>query len=118
MPLRLFVYGTLAPGRPNAHILADVPGTWQPATVTGTLVPEGWGAAAGYPGIVLGDGAGIVPGLVFTSPALATHWARLDEFEGDGYERVMTTATLADGTPVEAWVYALSRRSSPFQGRG
>ena len=53
MPDRLFVYGTLAPGRSNAHVLATVPGTWEPATVRGTLFPEGWGAALGYPGIVL-----------------------------------------------------------------
>ena len=41
-PNRLFVYGTLAPGRSNADVLADVPGVWEPATVTGTLLPEGW----------------------------------------------------------------------------
>jgi gamma-glutamylcyclotransferase (GGCT)/AIG2-like uncharacterized protein YtfP len=107
---RLFVYGTLAPGRPNAHLLEDLPGTWEPATVTGTLVPEGWGAAAGYPGIVLDDRGGIVAGLVFTSPALAAQWARLDAFEGDGYERVVTTARLTDGTAVEACVYVLTGR--------
>ena len=38
---RLFVYGTLAPGRSNEHILADVPGTWEPAVVQGTLIQEG-----------------------------------------------------------------------------
>ncbi len=48
----LFVYGTLAPGRPNEHILADVPGTWQSAIVFGTLIDEGWGAELGYPGII------------------------------------------------------------------
>lgn len=36
MPEQLFVYGTLAPGRPNAHVLADVPGTWRPATISGS----------------------------------------------------------------------------------
>ena len=71
MPHRLFVYGTLAPGRPNAHVLADVPGKWEPATTTGTLVPEGWGAAAGYPGIILDEHGGIVPGFLFSSEALA-----------------------------------------------
>ncbi|MGI4199102.1 gamma-glutamylcyclotransferase family protein, partial [Klebsiella pneumoniae] len=25
----LFVYGTLGPGRPNAHILENIGGTWQ-----------------------------------------------------------------------------------------
>ena len=107
-PDRLFVYGTLAPGRSNAHVLAPLPGTWEPATATGTLLPEGWGAAAGYPGIVLDAQGGSVAGLLFTSERLAEHWPRLDAFEGDGYERVLTTVTRADGTRVEAYVYALS----------
>ena len=103
----LFVYGTLAPGRPNEHVLADVPGEWEPATVIGTLLPEGWGAAAGYPGIVLGEQGGEVEGLLFSSEGLAAHWARLDEFEGEGYERVLTTATLKDGRTVKAYIYRL-----------
>ena len=104
---RLFVYGTLAPGRANAHILADVPGTWERARVVGRLIPEGWGAAAGYPAIVLDEQGGDVEGLLFTSESLADHWARLDEFEGEGYERVLTTAQLANGMRIEAYVYAL-----------
>jgi gamma-glutamylcyclotransferase (GGCT)/AIG2-like uncharacterized protein YtfP len=112
MPHRLFVYGTLAPGRPNAHVLAQVPGEWEPATVRGTLLPEGWGAAAGYPGIILDEQGGAVAGLLFSSDALGEHWARLDAFEGDGYERVLTKATRADGSVVEACVYALSRRTA------
>lgn len=113
MPNRLFVYGTLAPGRPNEHVLADVPGSWQPATVTGTLLQEGWGAAAGYPGIVLDEHGAKVEGLLFSSERLADHWARLDQFEGAGYERVLTTATLDDGTTVDAYIYKLSGRRSP-----
>ena len=42
--------------------------------------------------------------------ALADHWPRLDAFEGDGYERVLTTVTRTDGTTVQAYVYALSAR--------
>ena len=107
MTHRLFVYGTLAPGRPNEHILADLAGDWEPATVTGTLLQEGWGAAAGYPGIVLDEDGREVQGLVFSSENLPQHWARLDEFEGEGYERVLTTVKLKDGTAVEAYIYAL-----------
>ena len=110
MPHHLFVYGTLAPGRSNAHVLAPIPGAWEPATVTGTLVQEGWGAAAGYPGIILDEDGGTVAGLLFSSDALADHWPRLDAFEGDGYERVLTTVTRTDGTAVEAYIYALSAR--------
>lgn len=114
MTHRLFVYGTLAPGRPNEHLLADVPGEWEPATVNGTLFPEGWGAAAGYPGIVLDARGGEVRGFVFSSENLAEHWARLDEFEGEGYERVLTTVKLEDGTSVEAYIYKLSGNGPPL----
>jgi gamma-glutamylcyclotransferase (GGCT)/AIG2-like uncharacterized protein YtfP len=106
---RLFVYGTLAPGRPNEHVLAEVRGTWEPATVRGTLLQEGWGAAAGYPGIVLDDHADEVSGLIFASEELSAHWTRLDQFEGAGYERVLTSAKLQDGMLVEAHIYVLSR---------
>ena len=105
---RLFVYGTLAPGRANAHVLAPIPGEWEPATVTGTLLADGWGAAAGYPGLIPDEHGAEVAGLLFSSDALADHWARLDAFEGEGYRRVLTTATRADGTTVEAHVYALA----------
>ena len=109
MTPRLFVYGTLAPGRANAHILAAVPGTWEPATVRGRLYADGWGAALGYPGLVLDEAGAQVDGLVFTSDALVAHWPRLDEFEGAGYRRVLTAATLRDGHVVDAYVYRLSR---------
>ena len=113
MSHRLFVYGTLAPGQPNEHILADLPGRWEPATVKGTLHAQGWGAAIGYPGIVLDELGEEVHGFVFSSEALPAHWSRLDEFEGDGYVRVLATATLGDGTRVDAYVYALSTNSIP-----
>ena len=108
MTHRLFVYGTLAPGRENEHMLADLAGSWEPASVRGTLIPDGWGAAAGYPGIVLAEHGGEVEGLVFRSEELPAHWARLDEFEGEGYVRVSVTARLKSGDAVQAYVYALS----------
>ena len=110
---RLFVYGTLAPGRPNEHILADVPGEWKRATVRGRLIPEGWGAAAGYPGIVLDEEGDEVEGLLFISESLVEHWARLDEFEGEGYERVLTRAKREDGTIVDAYIYSLRGNGRP-----
>lgn len=105
---RLFVYGSLAPGRPNEHILANVPGEWEPATVMGKLVQEGWGSAIGYPGIVLNHHGDEVEGFLFSSGSLHDHWNRLDEFEGDGYVRVLTSAKRLDGTAVEAFIYQLS----------
>ena len=105
---RLFVYGTLAPGRPNEHILAGVPGQWLPATVRGHLRHEGWGAVAGYPGIVPDERGEAVSGLIFSSTELAAHWGRLDEFEGSEYRRMTVPALLDDGTVVQAQVYALA----------
>ncbi len=110
---RLFVYGTLAPGRPNEHVLSNLRGVWEPATVKGKLFSEGWGADAGYPGIVLDEQGSEIKGLLFSSDELAQHWARLDEFEGEGYERVATTVTLRDGTTVKAYIYSLSGNDSP-----
>ena len=109
---RLFIYGTLAPGRPNEHVLAEVRGTWEPATVKGKLLPEGWGAAVGYPGIVLDELGGEVHGFIFNSEELSAQWARLDEFEGDGYRRVVTSAELRDGSIVKAHIYALKGNRS------
>lgn len=104
---RLFVYGSLAPGRPNAHVLAQVPGTWEAATVRGLLRQAGWGAAIGYPGIVVDEHGDEVAGFVFSSDELDAHWARLDQFEGEGYKRVSVSARLEDGSVVQAQVYAL-----------
>jgi gamma-glutamylcyclotransferase (GGCT)/AIG2-like uncharacterized protein YtfP len=78
MTQRLFVYGTLAPGRPNEHVLADVPGTWELATVRGRLLQQGWGADAGFPGIVLDEDGPEVHGMLFSSAMLSEHWKRLD----------------------------------------
>jgi hypothetical protein len=37
---RLFVNGTLVPGGPNEHVLSDIGGSWEAATVSGTLRQE------------------------------------------------------------------------------
>lgn len=79
---RLFVYGTLAPGQANADQLAGLRGDWQPACVRGVVLPDGWGAAAGYPGLILDDAAGEV--------------------------RVTVSVRRDDGEWVQAQVYALA----------
>ena len=109
MTHRLFVYGTLAPGRPNEHLLEGVPGEWEPATVRGELLHQGWGAEVGFPGIVVDEHGPEVEGFLFSSESLAEHWDRLDDFEGDGYLRVRTAARLRDGRIVEAHIYVVRR---------
>ncbi len=104
---RLFVYGTLGPGRPNEHVLADIGGDWQKATITGMLQQKGWGAEMGYPGIVLDEDGDIVDGFLFISENLTNNWFKLDAFEGEAYVRVRTKAKLENGRFVDAYVYAL-----------
>ncbi|MGN4052487.1 gamma-glutamylcyclotransferase family protein [Pseudomonas sp. SM4] len=104
---RLFVYGTLGPGRPNEHVMQNIGGTWQPASLRGRLTQAGWGAEMGFPGLVIADDGDVIEGFVFSSQNFPAHWADLDAFEGAEYQRVVTAVTLADGTLIEANVYAL-----------
>ena len=104
---RLATYGTLAPGRPNHHQLDGLEGRWLKGHVDGVLIEAGWGASLGYPALVF-DPAGSAIGVdVFESVDLPAHWARLDAFEGPGYERVMITVHLPSGD-VEAYIYVAS----------
>jgi len=109
MSNKLFVYGTLGPGRPNEHILEKLGGSWKEASVIGSLHPEGWGAEMGYPGITLEDSGNIVEGLLFSSDNLPDYWSELDEFEGEAYERVLTTIQIKNETSANAYIYVLKR---------
>ena len=104
---RLFVYGTLGPGRPNANIMDAIGGSWETATVKGKLRQAGWGAEMGYPGIDLDEHGSEVDGFVFTSKNLSSRWDALDAFEGEAYERVLTQVKRNDGTTVDAYIYRL-----------
>lgn len=106
---RLAIYGTLAPGRSNHAQVADIEGRWLDGTVRGRLYPSGWGAAEGYPAILLDDAADEVPVVVLESPELPNHWQRLDAFEGPGYRRVRTNVHTAEGS-IDAFIYELSGR--------
>jgi gamma-glutamylcyclotransferase (GGCT)/AIG2-like uncharacterized protein YtfP len=104
---RLATYGTLAPGRPNHHQLARLKGQWRQGTVRGRLVKAGWGAALGFPGLILDPSGSVVEVHLFESDDLPHHWARLDAFEGTGYRRTVTQVHTADGG-LEAWIYVIA----------
>lgn len=104
---RLATYGTLAPGRPNHHQLAELEGNWTRGLVKGTLKQAGWGAEQGYPGIVLDDDGQEVEVHIFHSADLPNHWPRLDAFEGEGYRRVSVDVRTGAGV-VAAFIYALA----------
>ena len=105
---RLFVYGTLMPGKINHHYLQAIEGEWARATVKGRLYPEGIGLASGYPALVLDNHAEEVAGWLLISTQLQNHWPTLDEFEGFAYQRVTTWVTTCDNSLLEAYVYVLS----------
>lgn len=86
---RLAVYGTLAPGRPNHHVVAPLGGEWTAGTVEGDLFSVGWGAARGYSAFRPREGGAAVAVQVLTAPSLATAWPDLDRFEGSQYQRIL-----------------------------
>src|SRR4028118_478752 len=65
----LAVYGTLAPGQPNHHVLAPRGGGGVGGRVEGEVVPLGWGAARGYPGFRPRAGGEAVAVKVLTAPS-------------------------------------------------
>jgi gamma-glutamylcyclotransferase (GGCT)/AIG2-like uncharacterized protein YtfP len=84
-----------------------VPGRWLVGEVRGTLVGAGWGAALGYPGLILSPDGPAIEVHVFESAELPAHWARLDAFEGPGYRRVVVDVSTAEGTlPTSLYVLA------------
>ena len=96
---RLAVYGTLRPGESNHAMLDGVSGTWAEGLVQGVRF-----MAKGYPAFRPGNGE--VPVSVLMSATLPEHWARLDEFEGKDYRRILVPVTLTGGEIVVANVYA------------
>jgi gamma-glutamylcyclotransferase (GGCT)/AIG2-like uncharacterized protein YtfP len=104
---RLATYGTLGPGRPNHHQLSGLTGEWRRGSVRGDLHDQGWGAAQGFPGLVLNPAAEPVAVDLFLSDDLPAHWPRLDAFEGEGYLRVVTQVVTPDGV-VDACIYVLA----------
>jgi gamma-glutamylcyclotransferase (GGCT)/AIG2-like uncharacterized protein YtfP len=100
----LATYGTLAPGRSNHHQLSDLSGDWSIGTVRGKLVDTGWGAALGYPALVLDADGDTIEVHLFTSAGLPNHWSRLDDFEGSEYRRASVQVETKDGF-VDAWIY-------------
>ena len=104
---RLAVYGTLAPGQPNHHVVAEIAGHWIEGMVAGRLVEAGWGAAMGYPGLIIEEPTEIVPVWLLESVHLASHWTRLDQFEGPGYRRTAVSVQTIQGD-LAAFIYVVA----------
>ena len=104
---RLAVYGSLAPGRVNHGRLAGLAGTWTKGSVKGRLLSAGWGAALGFPGLVLDPDGEDVEVFLLSSADLPGRWPELDAFEGSGYRRAVAEVQTADGA-LDAFVYVLA----------
>ena len=104
---QLFVYGTLCPNRENAHILGEIGGDWEKASVHGTVHILDWGPDQGLPALVLNEQDSQIEGYLFSTEKLQQNWQMLDDFEGLQYERVHVTVFLASGEKTEAWTYVM-----------
>ena len=99
------VYGTLAPGAPNHHVLETLSGTWCDGCVHGDLHPLGWGAQQGYPAIRWNPRSGKVPVKLLVSEDLERHWERLDTLEGSEYQRILVPVYTGDEVIAVANIY-------------
>ncbi|MFA4867993.1 MAG: gamma-glutamylcyclotransferase [Pedobacter sp.] len=109
-PERAFiVYGTLGPGGPNHYFVENISGEWYKGFVNGSLESGGWGADLGYNGFRHTDAGNQqqIKAAVLVSDHMSENWERLDEFEGDGYIRVLAKFELEDGKLGVGYIYAL-----------
>lgn len=105
----LAVYGTLAPGESNHHVVADIAGTWIEVSLRGHRSTARWRDSPGFPAFRPDPDGPVVPALVLVADDLSAHWARLDAFEGPGYRRreiEVFDRTAVGGPPLgRAFVY-------------
>ena len=106
---RLSVYGSLAPGAENQWVLTELHGVWTKGTVKGHRDAAGWGQTLGFPALIWDPQGDEIAVDLFHSPELPQHWHRIDEFEGDDYQRILVP--VQQGTEVAvANIYALADR--------
>jgi gamma-glutamylcyclotransferase (GGCT)/AIG2-like uncharacterized protein YtfP len=116
----LAVYGTLAPGQPNHHVLAPLGGEWTDGLIEGDLLPMGWGADLGYPGFRPRVGGDAVAVQVLSAPLLASAWPDLDRFEGPGYERILVPVfgtELGPGQAAERRLHTVANLYAPTEAQ-
>jgi gamma-glutamylcyclotransferase (GGCT)/AIG2-like uncharacterized protein YtfP len=92
---KLAVYGTLAPGEVNYHILEHIPGRWQDCRLRGVVE-----RTSGLPTLLWKPHGNELKAKLFESAELVTHWERLDSFEGAGYKRWIVPVTIESGIAI------------------
>ena len=106
----LIVYGTLAPNAPNHSVIEHIKGDWQQGIVKGKLLKEGWGADMGYLGFkpCSIEEQEQIPVFVLFSEKLPENWELLDNFEGNGYKRILAQYELHNGQTGVGNIYAIN----------
>ena len=105
---RLAVYGSLAPGEVNHHVIESVAGIWDDGFVRGKVQAKGWGSHMGFPGLTwLPNSDERIPVQLFTSSELPAQWSRIDEFEGRDYVRILVPVEGVRDDPVVANLYQI-----------
>lgn len=79
---RLVVYGSLAPGQANHHIVEALDGQWTPCTIRGSIEMRD-----GYRVFRWDEKGAPIDAQMLSSAQLPEAWAAIDEFEGAGYRR-------------------------------
>ena len=104
----LIIYGTLAPGKPNHHIVENIKGEWIKAIVRGKLENKGWGADLGYKAFrhTNIEEQVKIDAYILLSEELVANWHYLDEFEGNGYKRILAKYELENGEIGVGYIYA------------
>jgi hypothetical protein len=93
---RLIVYGSLAPGGANAFMLGGLVGDWRRCHIRGHL-----GRYRGFKSFRYDPEGPEHPVWLLSSAELPRVIPDLDDFEGEGYERIIIPARVGDD-----WVMA------------
>jgi gamma-glutamylcyclotransferase (GGCT)/AIG2-like uncharacterized protein YtfP len=92
---RLVIYGTLAPGKSNHNVIADLRGEYRDCAVHGRI-----SEVDGFPHFTWARSDASLGALLFSSKQLPGMWGALDRFEGDGYKRRLIPATIDSGLSI------------------
>lgn len=106
----LIIYGSLAPGEKNHHIISHIPGEWHRATIKGKIKDNGWSDnRSAYPEfnrVKDESEAETIHVQAFISKELHQYWTDIDEFEGtELYGRKPIDCVLENGQKTTAFIY-------------
>ena len=104
----LAVYGSLAPGKENFHLISHLKGDWKKAKVFGDLFDRGWGVGLGFPAMRWRSSGPPLEVDVLESSGLPDAWAALDRFEGSGYLRILVPYYVEDDLEGVTNIYQLA----------